>query len=277
MKKLALLILFLLVASTAHAQLSAEPVDTGTITPTPEWTNHNESDPSVTEGSTGSGSLIGEEVDPKEDGDPDRPVTTGSVPSTNAQKESGEKAGTEDINIGVGELQEAQHNQPDLDFTRERARISVSAREVRGWDPERKEAFLADVREHAEVRSSEDLENFALSVLLRDEQVENLSFNYTEIKMSYRFPAKFLGIFNATLPAETHVDEMGRVKVKYPWYRVFYGKFVKIGDIKGESQGAVDEARGTSVSAEPQELTPETIARTLEALSKVSKTLQGKN
>ena len=38
-------------------------------------------------------------------GDPDRPIVAGRLP--NAAKEGTEKGGTEDINIGVGELQEA--------------------------------------------------------------------------------------------------------------------------------------------------------------------------
>lgn len=38
-------------------------------------------------------------------GDPDRPLVDGRVPNRE-MKESGEKGGTEDINIGVGELQE---------------------------------------------------------------------------------------------------------------------------------------------------------------------------
>jgi hypothetical protein len=43
-------------------------------------------------------------------GDPDRPLVAGRIPSAGVKremKESGEKGGTEDINIGVGELQEA--------------------------------------------------------------------------------------------------------------------------------------------------------------------------
>lgn len=40
-------------------------------------------------------------------GDPDRPIVAGRVPNTSAARESTEMGGTEDINIGVGELQEA--------------------------------------------------------------------------------------------------------------------------------------------------------------------------
>lgn len=42
--------------------------------------------------------------------DPDRPLVAGRIPNAGVEremKESGEKGGTEDINIGVGELQEA--------------------------------------------------------------------------------------------------------------------------------------------------------------------------
>lgn len=85
-----------------------------------EWTNYNTHDPGVTSG-----------------GDPDRPVITGQIPTSEApgiehedigitnveqteeqtskkKKESGEKGGTQDINIGVGELQETEHNPTDL-------------------------------------------------------------------------------------------------------------------------------------------------------------------
>jgi len=50
---------------------------------------------------TTKGSTVGEN---SAAGDPDRPLVAGRVPNT--MKESGEKGGTEDINIGVGELQE---------------------------------------------------------------------------------------------------------------------------------------------------------------------------
>ena len=53
------------------------------------------------------GSKIGENAPAS--GDADRPLVTGRIPNTGVEremKESGEKGGTEDINIGVGELQE---------------------------------------------------------------------------------------------------------------------------------------------------------------------------
>ena len=40
-------------------------------------------------------------------GDPDRPLVAGQIPNASAARESTEMGGTEDINIGVGELQEA--------------------------------------------------------------------------------------------------------------------------------------------------------------------------
>ena len=41
-------------------------------------------------------------------GDPDRPLVAGRIPNGSAARESTEMGGTEDINIGVGELQEAR-------------------------------------------------------------------------------------------------------------------------------------------------------------------------
>ena len=100
--------------------------------------------------------------------------------------EEGEKGGTEDINIGVGELQGNA--------------VSVSAVEVRGWDPKQKQEFLATVKAHAQVRSEQDLENFATGILLKDENVEEISSDEDSVEVRYRVPAKFLGLFETSIP-----------------------------------------------------------------------------
>lgn len=63
--------------------------------------------PAATIGPNGKWIVVEREM--KQSGDPDRPLVAGRVPSPveREMKESGEKGGTEDINIGVGELQEA--------------------------------------------------------------------------------------------------------------------------------------------------------------------------
>lgn len=183
------------------------------------------------------------------DGDPDRPVIVGGtdeetggsrvVPSQTPvivapaaedteTKESGEKAGTEDINIGVGELQETQNNETDLEFIRERAReVSVSRVEVRGWDPEKKEEILGDAREPADVRTGEDLERFTQRALLKDDAINAIETSTTSVSVKRRVPARLFGIFRTELEQEATItfgdgERGSRVKVKFPWLRIFY-------------------------------------------------------
>lgn len=143
-----------------------------------------------------------------------------------------------DTETSEGDEAEAQqHNESNLEFARERAEargsvVSVSAVEVRGWNPEQKQEFLATVKAHAEVQSGQELENFARGVLAADGNVEAVESSETEVQVRYRVPAKFLGIFDTTLPATVIVEAAGkgeananvseRVKAKFPWFRVFY-------------------------------------------------------
>lgn len=196
-----------------------------------------------------------EKGEKSDEGDPDEPVITGEMNVKAEAKESGEKGGTADINIGIGEMQEdsesgervmqpeygaeakaqqqaqAQYNQSDLDFLRARAGgVAVSAVEVRGWDSEKKQQFMAEVKSHAEVRSEQDLEHFAQGILLEYEQIESVDINYDQIRTRHRQKAKFLGLFNSEIDQETTITfgdgEHGRVpqqvKVKYPWYRFLF-------------------------------------------------------
>ena len=143
-----------------------------------------------------------------------------------ASGEAGEKGGTEDINIDVGELQGNA--------------VSVSAVEVRGWDPKEKQEFLATVKTHAQVRSEQDLENFATGILLKDENVEEISSDEDSVEVRYRVPAKFLGIFETSIPvivvAEKAQGELGGgVKVRFPWYRVLFGVEEEVSETSLES------------------------------------------
>ncbi|RJQ34407.1 hypothetical protein C4556_02710 [Candidatus Parcubacteria bacterium] len=135
-----------------------------------------------------------------QDGDPDRPMVEGQI---------------------------FQNNQSDIDFLQGNV-VSVSAVEVRGWDPKQKQEFLATVKAHAQVQSGQDLENFATGILLKDENVEEISSDEDSVEVRYRVPAKFLGIFETSIPvivvAEKAQGELGGgVKVRFPWYRVLFG------------------------------------------------------
>jgi len=200
---------------------------------------------------------------------------------TTTTKESGEKGGTEDINIGVGEssagpalleidtirgespddekkgnveinwkVEEGQKLVPvfleiggiDGEATETSANdrlqtagpvtgwpaggVFVASGDVNGLTTEQKQAFLATVKTWAEVQSEQDLQNFAVGVMMQEAQpAESLSLNYEKIKFTYNMPAKWLGIIPASYKAEVSIDkgdnenwDFGRVKVKFPWY-----------------------------------------------------------
>lgn len=100
--------------------------------------------------------------------------------------------------------------------------VGVRASEIRDWDAQTKQEFLLQLKERVEVTSGQDLENFARGVLLKDENMESAVVNEESIEIEYRQPAKFLGIFPAKIKANVTVGNDAQVKVKFPWYRVFY-------------------------------------------------------
>lgn len=119
-----------------------------------------------------------------------------------------------------------QHNETDIDFLAKG--VSASAVEVRGWDTAKKKEFLTSVKAHAQVKSGQDLENFAKGVLLKDENVEEISSDEDSVEVRYRVPAKFLGLFATTLPVEVVAEKAqgglgAGVKVKFPWFRFLFG------------------------------------------------------
>ena len=104
--------------------------------------------------------------------------------------------------------------------------VFVASGDVNGLTTEQKQAFLATVKTWAEVQSEQDLQNFAVGVMMQEAQpAESLSLNYEKIKFTYNMPAKWLGIIPASYKAEVSIDkgdnenwDFGRVKVKFPWY-----------------------------------------------------------
>jgi hypothetical protein len=196
------------------------------------------------------------------DGDPDRPVITGTKEAT---------TGIEHEDIGVtdspdsGEKSIFQNNQSDLEFIGKRVEdasgtegeagddslsgsssvissIVVDAVHVRGWDPEKKEEVLKSIKEAVEVRSDQDLEHFAQGVLLNDENVVSVQVDEKKVEVKYREPAKLFGFISSSLVAKASVDAEGRVKVKFPWYRFLFS-------LKKDVQAASLEA---AISTETQ-------------------------
>src|SRR3989344_887226 len=103
--------------------------------------------------------------------------------------------------------------------------VDAKAKNVDGWSADQKEQFLLNVKSYAEVRSGQDLENFATGILLRDQNVQSAeatSDNHVVVK--YKMPAKFLGIFSTEIntTADVLLDDsvQGNVRkevtVRYP-------------------------------------------------------------
>lgn len=151
---------------------------------------------------------------PHEDGDPDRPIIEKIVPTITAET-------NEDLEPLKARLSSG---------------VVVKKVEVRGWDPKKKEEFLANVKTHAELKSGQDLENFARGVLIKDENVEDIAVGEENVRISYKQPAKFLGIFNASLTMQAEASSDGRVKVKFPWYRVFFKRLVNDIEVRTEAE-----------------------------------------
>ncbi len=128
-------------------------------------------------------------------------------------KESGEKGGTEDINIGVGE-------------SSLKGGISVATGDVNGLTEEEKQEFLLRVKEHVEVRSAQELENFAKGVLLGDENIESVEIDDGKIEVRYRISAKLFGFIESGIPVrarvESDTESEGAVSVRFPWYRFLF-------------------------------------------------------
>lgn len=123
-----------------------------------------------------------------------------------------------------------QNNESNFDFSSRSSddhattsmSVGVRASEVRGWDPKQKEEFLLQLKERVELTSGQDLENFARGVLLNDKNMKSATISEEEVEVEYKQPAKFLGMFPATINSNILVSGDTKVKVKFPWYKIFF-------------------------------------------------------
>jgi hypothetical protein len=158
---------------------------------------------------------------------------SGSVSGSNGQGNAGEKGGTEDINIGVGEGSVSGSAGGGSD-------VSIKATELRGWDTAKKEEFMMTVKAHAELQSGQELENFARGILLSDQKASEVTVDENGVGMRYSMPAKFLGVFNASFRMHTSVDGSGNVTVQYPWYTFLYKDYASSDEVKADIQAALE-------------------------------------
>lgn len=100
--------------------------------------------------------------------------------------------------------------------------ISIAAREFNGWDTNSRVAFLQTVKAAAQIRSGQELENFARGVLIADPNVTQVAVNSESVAISYREPAKFLGIIKSALTLTVSASSEGAVTAQFPWYRFLF-------------------------------------------------------
>ncbi len=104
-----------------------------------------------------------------------------------------------------------------IDGSTVRQKVEENEVEVRGWDPEKKEVTIKP----EDVHKGEDFLDFVGAVIIGDENIENVSLNYGEIKMEYIQPAKLFGFIPMNLTAQVELSEKDEVKVSFPWYTFF--------------------------------------------------------
>lgn len=157
--------------------------------------------------------------------------------------------------------------------------VSISAVEVRGWNDAQKAEFLATVRTHAEVRSGQDLENFARGVMLENQAMEEIAFNYEKVKLKYESKGKLFGFIPVSFKKDVEVDLTeedtdARVKVKFPWYRFMMSVDVPAEELEGAiGEGMADVLAGATTTAQLSlEARVTVMAKMMNTVSNVLKT-----
>lgn len=154
--------------------------------------------------------------------------------------------------------------------------VSISAREIRGMTDVQKAEFLTTVKTHAQVQSQQDLENFAKGVFAADANVEAVEASEEEVQVRYRVPARFLGIFEASLPATVVVrssaaaDAAGTVQARLPWYSFLFGVSESFSGAALASEVSSHADVSSSVSNETS-FSAQTQARLVNAISTLLK------
>lgn len=139
----------------------------------------------------------------------------------------------QDVSVNVNANLKATEAQVKSDVkvgVKSTSTVSTEAREIRGWSETEKKDFLSGVKAQAQLKSGQDLDNFAKGVMLKDDAVSLVASDEAGVEVKYKLPAKFLGIFSTDITTITNVsfetNKQGRgpkeVTVKFPWYRMFF-------------------------------------------------------
>ncbi|MDO8558052.1 MAG: hypothetical protein Q7S09_02575 [bacterium] len=160
--------------------------------------------------------------------------------------------------------------------------VHVAAGDINGLTDEQKQDFLATVKAWAEIKSEQDLQNFAVGVMMeKDQPAESLSLNYESIKFTYNMPAKFFGIMPTRYRAEVSIDrgdnenwDFGRVKVALPWYAFLLQKGTSASELTLAIRQNADAGnmQGTGSESEAAGSWRYGAARAMQLVSNVMKT-----
>lgn len=118
----------------------------------------------------------------------------------------------------------------------------------------------------ATVQNEQDLENLVNGILLKDENVKSVEVDQKKVKIAYKMPARFLGIFRSSIATRAEVTYSGEVKVSLPWYAFLFKKSVSTDDIESEARAILPEV-GDEVL-----MSFESRARAVTTLSDIMKT-----
>lgn len=136
--------------------------------------------------------------------------------------------------------------------------VNVKARVLGNLSEEEKKDFMLTVKTHAQLKSNQDLENFAKGILIKDEDVEDVEIANDTVEVTYKLPAKFLGVFGSSLKtiAGVQFDSQKKnpkeVTIKFPWYRIFFSldESVREDVIKAAIEGGFGEDPGINSGTE---------------------------
>jgi hypothetical protein len=133
---------------------------------------------------------------------------------TKAATDEGEKGGTEDINIGVGELQESAGVEPDeIDFQGDSENATNFGILLGGGSGE-DEAERAQGLERARLVLEENAK-------ASDQAIESVSLNFEKITTRVRHEVRLFGFIPLETTADVDIDAEQRVAVRFPWWTIF--------------------------------------------------------
>lgn len=103
-------------------------------------------------------------------------------------------------------------------------RVQVNAREVRGWDQEKKDAVRARLEQNSEINSANDFGLQVAQAALDRAEIRNIESTETETSVKYDTEVKLFGFIPMTVQATARAEAESEARVSYPWYAFLAAK-----------------------------------------------------